>query len=48
MVNESYIEVINPKIVNGNNVSCKYCKFNDICYHSYKDSVIISGGEEDE
>lgn len=39
---------INPKIVRGSNVSCKFCKYNDICYHSYKDNVIISGGEEDE
>lgn len=39
---------INPKIVNGNNISCKFCKYNDICYHSYKDNVVISGGEEDE
>ena len=39
---------INPKIVNGKNVSCNFCKYNDICYHEYKDSVIISGGDEDE
>lgn len=39
---------INPKIVKGKNVSCKFCKFNDICYHSYKDNEIISGGEDDE
>jgi len=39
---------INPKIIKGKNISCKFCKYNDICYHSYKDNVIISGGEEDE
>ena len=39
---------INPKIIKGKNVSCSYCKYKDICYHEYKDNVIISGGEEDE
>lgn len=38
---------INPKIVGGKNVSCTYCKFKDICYHKYKDAIIIVG-EEDE
>lgn len=38
---------INPKIVGGNNVSCKYCDYKDICYHKYKDAIVISQ-EEDE
>ena len=28
---------INPKVINKENVSCKYCKFNDICYKSNED-----------
>ena len=40
---------INPKIVKGENISCKFCKYKDICYKKYKDSVIISlAGDEDE
>lgn len=39
---------INPKIVKGKNISCAYCKYSDICYHSFKDSIVLSGGEEDE
>ena len=41
---------INPKIVKGKNISCEHCKFKDICYKSYKDSIIISQeeGEENE
>lgn len=39
---------INPKVIKGKNISCSFCKYNDICYHAYKDNVIISGGDEDE
>lgn len=40
---------INPKVVNGKNISCEYCKYKDICYKKYKDAVIISqDGDEDE
>ena len=39
--------VINPKVVKGKNVSCTYCKFKDICYHTKNDEVIL-GGEKDE
>lgn len=40
---------INPKIVKGENVSCKFCNYKDICYRKYKDSIVISqAGDEDE
>ncbi len=40
---------INPKIVNGNNISCKYCEFKDICYRKYQDYIrIVKEGDEDE
>lgn len=38
---------INPKVVNGKNVACEYCKFKDICFMKKEDEVIL-GGEEDE
>lgn len=38
---------INPKIINNKNISCNYCKFSDICYHSGKDNVYIDS-EADE
>lgn len=38
---------INPKVVNGKNVSCEFCKFKDICFKT-KDDEVILGGEEDE
>ncbi len=43
---------INPKMINGVNKSCKYCKFNDICYMRNEDIVNLKeiknifGGEE--
>lgn len=33
---------INPKIINGENVSCKYCPYNDICYRREKDFTYIN------
>ena len=40
---------INPKIVKGANVSCKYCKYKNICYKKYKDSIVLSvDGDDDE
>ena len=38
---------INPKVVNGKNVSCEFCKFKDICFKTKEDEVIL-GGEKDE
>lgn len=41
--------MINPKILDNKNVSCEYCKYKDICYHSEKDNVYLDSkeGEED-
>ena len=39
---------INPKILNKKNVSCEYCTYKDICYHTEKDNVYLdAGGEKD-
>ena len=32
---------INPKIINGVNKSCEYCKYNDLCYKTSKNNVYI-------
>ena len=32
---------INPKVVNGKNVSCEFCKFKDICFKTKEDEVIL-------
>ena len=32
---------INPKIYDGKDVSCEYCNFKDICYHSQKDMIYL-------
>ena len=41
---------INPKISEGKNISCTYCKFKDICFVTKLDEVTIEpkeyGGEE--
>ena len=40
--------IINPKILNGKNVSCEYCTFKDLCYHTEKDNVYLwSRGDDD-
>jgi ATP-dependent helicase/nuclease subunit B len=40
---------INPKVIKGENISCKFCNYKDICYRKYKDSIIISqAGDENE
>ena len=36
---------INPKILNGKNVSCENCKYKDICYHDEKDLVYLGGDD---
>lgn len=33
---------INPKIDNGINISCEYCKFNDICFKRKEDEINIT------
>ena len=43
-------------IIDGDNISCKYCKFNDICFKTNKDLVYLDkvdnldflGGDDDE
>ncbi len=42
---------INPKVIDGDNKGCKYCKYRDICYVTYDDEVSLPykklfGGEE--
>ncbi len=39
---------INPKILNNRNMSCEYCKYQDICYHDEKNNIYLSmlGGDE--
>ncbi len=39
---------INPKIYKGNNISCKYCSYRDICFRNNKQFVVFSSDEEDE
>ncbi len=33
---------INPKVINGDNVSCIYCPYRDICFRTEKDLVYIN------
>ena len=37
---------INPKIIDGNNVSCQFCEYRDICYKKEKDLVYINRNNE--
>lgn len=37
---------INPKIINGKNVSCDFCEYKDICYLREKDKVYINKESE--
>ena len=38
---ENAIFDINPKVIKDDNVSCKYCKFKDICFKENKDITIL-------
>ena len=38
---------IHPKVIDGKNISCKYCKFRDLCYMRKQNEVVL-GGEESE
>ncbi len=38
---------ISPKIVNGKNVSCTYCPFQEICFHDVRDNHYIEKVEEE-
>ena len=33
---------INPKVIDGENVSCKFCEYRDICFRREKDIVYIN------
>lgn len=41
---------INPKNINNNNISCKFCKYRDLCYMTQKDieEIIVQEVETDE
>ena len=39
---------INPKIYKEKNISCEYCKYKDICYKTYNDTIIIEEGEDND
>ena len=36
---------INPKIIDGENIGCKYCKYKDICFIKEEDKVYINTKE---
>ena len=37
---------IDPKIINGENISCSFCEYKDICYRKEKDIIYINKREE--
>lgn len=37
---------IDPKIIDGDNVSCKFCEYKDICFRREKDLIYINKSEE--
>ena len=37
---------IDPKIINGENVSCKFCEYRDICFRKEKDLTYINSNDE--
>ena len=41
---------INPKNINNNNISCKFCKYRDLCYMTQKDieEITVQEVETDE
>jgi ATP-dependent helicase/DNAse subunit B len=39
--------MINPKILNGKNVSCEYCKYQDICYHTEINNIYLDSKGDD-
>ena len=36
---------INPKVIEGNNVSCSFCEYKDICFKNEKDIVYVDGDD---
>ena len=39
--------LVNPKVIDGKNISCTYCKFRDLCFKR-KENEVVLGGESDE
>ena len=39
---------INPKIINGINKSCEYCKYQDLCFKTPKNNIYIKIEKEEE
>ena len=39
---------INPKILKDNSTTCKYCKFKDICFHTFNNYIDLRVGVDDE
>ena len=37
---------INPKIINGKNLGCEFCKYNDLCFKTGKDFVYLKEEED--
>lgn len=37
---------IDPKIINGENVSCKFCEYRDICFRKEKDLTYINNNDD--
>lgn len=53
-INNAFVNIlncefnINPKMINGNDISCIYCTYSDICYKSYKNYIKIKiDGDDD-
>ena len=38
--------IINPKRLKGENISCKYCPFKDVCFQQEEDVITLGQGEE--
>jgi len=34
---------INPKVIEGKNISCEYCKFKEICFKEKKNEIVLGG-----
>ena len=37
---------INPKVINGVNKGCEFCKFKDICFVTKSDYVYLNGSDD--
>lgn len=54
IINETVDEIltcdfeINPKVIDGDNVSCTYCPFRDVCFRTEKDLIYINTRKDNE